>query len=67
MNAPVRHYTFGPEVIAVAKFLAPLISRSDTIALFQEVDRRWPELSFRDFLGAAVLAEALALEPRGRA
>jgi hypothetical protein len=63
----VVHYKFGPNVIAIAKFLVPLITCTDTVSLFQEVDRRWPDLSFRDFLGAAVLAEALALEPRGRA
>jgi hypothetical protein len=63
----VSHYKFGPQVIEIAKFLTPLISCCDTVSLFQEVDRRWPSLSFRDFLGAAVLAEALALEPEGRA
>jgi hypothetical protein len=62
-----RHYKFGPQVLEIARFLAPLNSTSDTVSLFQEVDRRWPQLSFRDFLGAAVLAEAIALEPRGRA
>ena len=64
---PRTSYNFGPQVIEIAKFLVPLIACCGTVSLFQEVDRRWPELSFRDFLGAAVLAEALALEPRGRA
>ena len=63
----VTHKVFGPQVIEIAKFLVPLISSADTISLFTEVDRRWPDLSFRDFLGAAVLAEALALETRGQA
>ena len=66
-NERIVQRNFGPQVIEIAKFLAPLIACCDTVSLFQEVDRRWPELSFRDFLGAAVLAEALALEPRGRA
>jgi hypothetical protein len=54
-------------VIAIARFLAPEIGHGDTVALFEEVDRRWPDLSFRDFVGAAVLAEALAMQPRGTA
>ena len=66
-NERIVQRNFGPQVIEIAKFLAPLIACCDTVSLFQEVDRRWPELSFRDFLGAAVLAEALVLEPRGRA
>jgi hypothetical protein len=63
----LTHKPFGPQVIEIAKFLVPLIPCGDAVSVFQEVDRRWPELSFRDFLGAAVLAEALALESRGRA
>ena len=66
-NERIVAYKFGPQVIEIARFLIPLIAHCDTVSLFQEVDRRWPELSFRDFLGAAVLAEVLALEPRGRA
>jgi hypothetical protein len=66
-NEHIVQRNFGPQVIEIAKFLVPLIACCGTVSLFQEVDRRWPELSFRDFLGAAVLAEALALEPRGRA
>jgi hypothetical protein len=49
---------FRPHVIEIARFLAPLISCCDTVSLFEEVNRRWPNLSFSDFLGAA-------LEPRG--
>jgi hypothetical protein len=39
--------------------------------LFEEVDRRWPDLSFHDFVGAVVLAEflaeAMAMKPEGTA
>jgi len=66
-NERIVHHNFGPQVVEIARFLIPLIAHCDTVSLFQEVDRRWPELSFRDILGAAVLAEVLALEPRGRA
>jgi hypothetical protein len=62
-----REYKFGPHVIEIASFLAPLLTHTDTVSLLEQVDHRWPELSFRDFFGAAVLAEAIALEPRGQA
>ena len=62
-----EHRAFGPQVIEIACFLAPEIGHVDTVSLFEEVDRRWPELSFRDFLGAAVLAEALAMKTEGSA
>jgi hypothetical protein len=54
---------FGPHVIAIARFLANTeVAPEDTVAFLIEVNRRWPGLSFRDFMGAAVLAEALAMK-----
>jgi hypothetical protein len=58
---------FGPRVIEIARFLAPEIEHRDAVSLFEEVDRRWPDLSFHDFVGAAVLAEAMAMKPEGTA
>jgi hypothetical protein len=73
-GAPVesaqRHQTFGPQAIAVGHFLtaeAGLIPDDDVLAALAEIRKRWPALSFRDFWGAAVLAQALALKPRGSA
>jgi hypothetical protein len=65
----VRHRPFGPPAIAVAKFLvAEGLPPSDSIiAALHEIHRRHPALSFRDFMGAAVLAQALSLDPEGSA
>jgi hypothetical protein len=64
-----RRHVFGPRVVEIAHFLAPQIRCSDTVTLFEQVDHRWPDLSFRDFRGAAVLAEVLTVtaKPAGRA
>jgi hypothetical protein len=64
-----RHRPFGPRAIAVAHFLrcAGATPTDDTIALLAEIDHRWPQLSFHDLHGAAVLANALALKPQGSA
>jgi hypothetical protein len=37
--------------------------RGHEIDLLQEIARRWPSLSFRDYLGAAVLARAISDDP----
>jgi hypothetical protein len=39
----------------------------ETVKFFQEIDRRWPGLSFADFVTATRLAEAIALRPRDSA
>jgi hypothetical protein len=63
-----RRCSFGPHVIRLASFLRDSkVPPDDVVGFLHEVDRRWPGLSFRDFLGACVLAEALAMQPRGRA
>jgi hypothetical protein len=64
-----RHYVFGPHVIRLAYFIRayPELSPTGMVPFFEEIDRRWPGLSFRDFMGAAALAEMLAMQPRGRA
>jgi hypothetical protein len=58
------HYRFGPPVIALAHFLADTDEVPD---FFEKADRRWPGLCFRDFVGVAVLAEALAMKTEGSA
>ena len=71
MTAPriIRHSPFGPRAIEVAHFLRAIGATpvDETIALLAEIDRRWPQLSFHDLHGAAVLAAALALETKGSA
>jgi hypothetical protein len=64
----IIHHRFGSHVIALAHFLADTeVAPTDTVAFLIEVNRRWPGLSFRDFMGAAVLAEALAMKTEGNA
>ena len=67
MNAP-RH-VFGPDAIAAARTLRAMriAPGDDVIDALAEINRRHPSLSFRDFWGAAVLAQALAIKPRGNA
>jgi hypothetical protein len=61
-------YRYGPHVIDDARFLAGApYTTEHHIAVLHEVNRRWPGLSFSDFIGAVVLAEAAALQPEGRA
>lgn len=60
------HHRFGPHVIQIARFLAESeIPPDSVVQFFVEVSRRWPGI--RDFMGAAVLAEALAMKPVGNA
>jgi hypothetical protein len=68
-NKDAKHHSFGPRAIEVAHWLAPRIYREDTVDLLEQINRKWPELSFREFWGAAVLAEALAVtsNPAGHA
>jgi hypothetical protein len=54
-------------VIALAHFMRDPGAPAEMVAFLEEVDRRWPGLSFRDFFGAAALAEALALKTEGSA
>ena len=37
------------------------------VDLLKEIDRNWPDLSFRDFIRATALAEALAMRTEGSA
>jgi hypothetical protein len=68
MTERVRYGPYGPTVIEIAHFLADApYATEQHITVLHEVDRRWPGLTFRDFLGAAVLAEALAMRPQGEA
>jgi hypothetical protein len=65
----VRHRPFGPEAVKVAYHLrhAGLTPGNDVIALLEQINRHHPSLTFRDFWGATVLAQALALAPQGSA
>ena len=42
-------------------------ARRDPTQALEAINRRWPDLSFRDFWGAYVLAQALAMPTEGRA
>jgi hypothetical protein len=61
------HRNFGPHVPVLARFMASTIEPADTLSFFTEIDRRWPGLSFRDFLGARLLAAAIVMETEGNA
>jgi hypothetical protein len=63
MTAP-RH-TFGRRAIAVGDFIAYADVKGDTIDFLEAINRRWPDLSFGDFWGAVVLAQALLQETEG--
>jgi hypothetical protein len=39
----------------------------DTRAFLAEIDRRWPDLSFRDFRAAYTLCDALLWKTKGNA
>jgi hypothetical protein len=62
----VEHARFGPHVIELAHFLVNA-QGGNAIDVFDEVHRRYPNLSFADFRGAAILGQALAMKPRGHA
>jgi hypothetical protein len=63
-----RHipHRFSPRAVEVGRFLA-YGDAADTRAFLEEINCRWPDLSFRDFWGAYVLAEAVAWKPEGKA
>jgi hypothetical protein len=58
---------FGPRTHEIALFLIKAGAPADHIAVLAEVNRRWPNLSLRDFLGAVILSEALLMPVGGRA
>jgi hypothetical protein len=63
----IPRHEFGPTAIAVGHFLAFADVLGTTIDFVEVMNRRWPDLSFRDFWGAFVLAESLAWMPKGSA
>jgi hypothetical protein len=63
----IPRITFGPRAIEVGRLLAYADVPGDTADFLEEINRRWPDPSFRDFWGAYVLAESLAWKPEGRA
>jgi hypothetical protein len=58
---------FGLHAPAVAHFLMHGDVPGDTRHFLAEINRRWPDLSFRDFLGAYMLADALLWKTKGSA
>jgi hypothetical protein len=62
-----RYGPYGPRAVKIAHFLASHFGTSDLIALLHQVEARWPDLTLRDLIGSMVVAEALALQPRGSA
>ena len=54
-------------VIALAHYMRDPAAPFDMVPFCREIDRRFPGLSFRDFLSAAVLAEAMAMKVEGHA
>jgi hypothetical protein len=62
------HHRFGPHVIKLARLVVDSkMTPAGTVDFLIEVDRQFPGLSFHDFMGAVVLADALAMQPRGTA
>jgi hypothetical protein len=63
-----RRRAFRPHVVRLAYFLPDTkVAPADTVAFLIEVRKRWPNLSFDEFVHACMLAELLWLQPRGRA
>jgi hypothetical protein len=60
----MKHQTFGPPAIRLARFIR-IHRRMDLFDLLDLVDEHFPKLSFHDWHGAVVLAEALC-EAEGR-
>jgi hypothetical protein len=63
----IPRHKFGPRAAEVGRFLMTADVPGDTAAFLKEIDRRWPDLSFRDFWGAYVLANALLWKTKGTA
>jgi hypothetical protein len=66
---PARRPSFPSHIVAIACFLADTndVPAENVTKFFDEVDRRWPGLPFRDFARVARLAEALLLKTEGNA
>lgn len=63
----IPHHKFGPRAVEVGRFIAYANVSGDTADFLEAINRRWPDLSFRDFWGAYVLAQAMAMPTEGRA
>lgn len=57
----------GPYVPAVARFVIETCASADSVEFLVEINRRWPDLTFRDFMGAMVLTEAMVMKTEGHA
>jgi hypothetical protein len=64
-----RRHRFGPRAVEVAHFMRALhmTPGDDVLAALAEINCCHPSLTFRDFWGAAVLAQALAMNVEGHA
>ena len=62
----IPRHTFGPRAVEVGHFIAYADVPGDTVDFLEKINRRWPDLTFRDFWGAYVLALALAMQTEGR-
>ena len=64
-----RHIVSGPAAIAVGHFMVAVdvVPDDSVLDVLAEIHERWPDLTFKDFFGAGILAQALALQPRGSA
>ena len=51
-NRPIPRHTFGPREIAVGRFIAYADVAGDTADFLEATNKRWPDLSFRDFWAA---------------
>jgi hypothetical protein len=56
-------HTFGPRVAEVDRFLTLAEVEGSTVDLLEEINRRRPDLSFREFWGTKLIATAVAWEP----
>ena len=64
-----QRFVFGPAAIAVGQFIiaATVVPDNSILGVLAEIHQRWPDLTFKDFFGAGILAQALALQPEGSA
>jgi len=64
----MAHRRFPPHVIELANLVhAELTACPHVVEILRSVDRRFPSLSFKDFVAAMRLVELAGREPGGRA
>jgi hypothetical protein len=62
-------FRHDPLILDLAKFIhnGRATANEHVLSFLKNVDRRWPSLSFRDFLAAMHLADLVARESGGHA